>query len=143
MLLIFILIIITIVSHFSRKRIREKEKEIYKGTTMYNESNSRTEASIFYSKTNSNDNLMSFDEGNINSISLFNCINRRNSQNSQTTDEHKLLSDNQSEDEISFIENSNPNNMNSVEMSFSVIDPSQEIIEPAPALLQSPNVSYI
>eukprot|EP00833_Pecoramyces_ruminatium_P008817 jgi/Orpsp1_1/1182849/evm.model.c7180000082899.1 len=150
LLLIFILIIVTIVSHYSRKKTREKEKNIYKGTTLYDENfNSRTEASIFYSKNNLNENsnTLSFDDitgnnnNNNNSISLFNCMNRRNSHNSQTTVEHHLLSENQDDEEISFIENTNPNNM--VEMSFSVIDPSQEIIEPAPVLLQSPNTSYI
>jgi len=146
LLMFSLLIVISLVSHFSRKRIREKEKDIYKGT-IYDESNSNshTEASIFYSRTNSNEssNLMSFDDGINNSISLFNCMSHRNSQNSQTTVEHKLLGGSPIDDEISFIENTNHNNMSSVEMSFSVIDPSKEIIEPAPALIKSPDTSYI
>jgi len=155
-LLIFILILVCLVSHFSRKKTREKEKDIYSGKTIFddNPNNNRTEASIFYSKTNntnSPNHIMTFDENNNNSISIFNAISHNNTLNSQN---NKLLNSpnklihspsplSPKSNELSFIENPNPENMNmnNDDLSFSDIDASDEIIEPQPAFVASPNTS--
>jgi len=136
-LLLIILLIVTIVSHYSRKKTREKEKDIYKGTTLY-ENSDQTEASIFYSK-NSN-NMYAYDENNNNSISLFNYTNPHETENNINNindindNNNQLLVGGSQSDELSFIENAPQNSLE--EVSFSVIDPSAEFIEPQPAAIK-------